>query len=148
MSPEQLAAENQRLKGQLHDEEARWRNSIEEKLNIVMSNCIICKDIKTKVNDTHGTVYGDDKAGTSGLKGAVGKLKVKMGMIQWVTCVILVAVAGSTADRFINRPMSCEGLEAATKAAVKEAADIAAEHAAQAAAKALAKARDEKDNTK
>jgi hypothetical protein len=74
MTPEQLAAENQRLKDALHDEESRWRGSIETKLDTVISKCVMCESIKNTVTGLAGTMYGDDRAGIIGIKGQVQEL--------------------------------------------------------------------------
>ena len=68
----------------------------------------------------------------SGLKGKIGSLAQKMGLIQWVLGIIIVAVAAAVADRFINKPATNEGL-ANINNTIQESSDRAARTAAKTA---------------
>ena len=89
-------------------------------------------NVEQEAQTLAGTLYGDDKAGTSGLKGCVTGLKIKMGFIQWLTAAITIAVIVAVADRFINKPATDKGL-ADINITIQEAADRAAKTAAKTA---------------
>ena len=83
-----------------------------------------------RIIDLEKTVNGHDSS--SGLKGIVGSLSQKMSLIQWVVAITAVSVIGATAERFINKPATNEGLDRVNQS-ILEASDKAAKTAAKTA---------------
>ena len=129
---EELEAENERLLANRRTEDlAKWQSLFSATTRIETA-CAGCRAIReedsTKLRDLDRVVNGKDSY--QGLKGVVATLSTRMGLIQWVVGAVVVAVLTAAADRIINRPATCEGLEATAKEAVRDAVEKSAIKAA------------------
>jgi translation initiation factor 2B subunit (eIF-2B alpha/beta/delta family) len=117
---EQLREENERLKNAKRADDSQWRNELNSQVSRIETAC--ASSAVQRVTNTAAitelahTVFGKDSS--PGLKGTVAILAQKMGLIQWVVSAITVAILAATVDRIINRPATCEGLEATAREAV------------------------------
>jgi hypothetical protein len=64
---EQIISENMRLKNALHDEDKKWKERLEAKVDAIFAKCTNCP-----IEDLKKTVFGN---GTPGLKATVNELQ-------------------------------------------------------------------------